>query len=1541
MWTVGGRDAGREVAGVAPRYRTLAVLGLGGAGEVVSAEQQGPLGFRRLVALKRLLASDASPGDVARLAAEARVGGRLRHHNVVATYDLDRDERGWFLVLELVEGLNLAALLAARAAGAVSWDADVALEIVAQAADGLHHAHEARDAGGAWLGLVHRDVKPSNVMVSVEGVVKVLDLGAAAVGGEAGRAGTPGWRAPELEQGGEVDRRCDVWALGALLAALWPPDEDVPAFVARCRAVGRAERPATAGELATLAREAQRVAVPAGRLAALIAREEMVPVVEATEAAEVPAAMRLLVVGAEAAGSLSRLDAGDGSVVVVDPAPDAVVLAIGSGGGLVLGHVGQGGRSGLGADVDRAFRLAAAAGPGIVVAERGAWRPVDGTVGWRVGRFTTDGEVVDVVLASTTGPRKVELPGLGPVGEEAPFVGLRALRSGESLVGRAQAVERLVARLAQPGVVLLTGTSGVGKSSLVRAGVLPAIGEDATVVLGEASAGWRGRQRVLIVDQAEELVTLMSPEVRVAAVRHLQAHADDGGTVLLVVREDFFARVASLPGWSGDGAREVEVLGPPTPTQLEQAFVAALAEWGYGAEPGLAGELASALAAEPAAFAFLQLCGERLWRHRDRDARLVRGEALEGGVQGAIGRYAEEVVASLPAPLRVGVRRVFRRLSTAEGTRRPVSFVEAAEAAGEDGGGASLVERLVEARLLSVRERDDGGVEVEVAHEAILSRWERLAAWRGEEAAVAAWAEGLRASARLWSASGQAPHHLWSADALARGADAERSADLTRDERLFLAASRRRAELGARRRLAVVAGTIVLLSAATLVALRGQGEARRAEVAAEAAAMRSARSALFAQAAFDQARGRPDLAAQAAQTLMDEDDDGTALRTLRAAVGGRQEHWVFGQASRGFRDAEWSAVGDRFAAVSMDGRVLVGSADGAVLHEHVLCDNAEGIVWTTDGALIARCGTSALWHLGPGGAGPARAFPKLRGVYGEEVSPDGRWLAWSGPFDAGVFDLSGALEAPVVQWDEGGWNVAWKDDGRLILSGETVGHLVTPGTWDRGAVLDGLVGMAQGEHDGAVLLGQYGAPSRWWTPTGGEDTPCAVVAPFAAMGRTGRVLSCDPDGGYAAIWPAGLLGAPIPLGLLTEQVEHAGWLEGGAAVATGGVDGEVSVFSAEGRLRFLDSTHGSGMIGSVSAHPDGGSFLTASEDGTVRRWPSDGRSAGAWAVGEPIFGVGATADGGWWLVTADAVEVRATDGRVRWRCGIDAGEQGPLWVDGDRWGLRRADGRLAEADAGCRRTDTAWRASVARTAPDGGSAGVIDPEGRAARWDAGGWTLLPSPPVARWLAWTLEGEPLLASRDGLLVRVSARGTVDTWPLGAVTSPTAACGAVGKVAVVSSTGQAWSAGPAGVVSLPHGERRVSACAFSPDGEVLATASWDTHVRLWDDRGHALGMLAGHDREVSTVVWSSDGVMLASGGFDARVVLWRRDGQLLDQFDAHSGGPAIAAWTREGWLLTASVRDPVLRRWPIAAEDVTSQARAWLGGRRGGEVRSGGP
>ncbi|MBN2195120.1 MAG: serine/threonine protein kinase [Polyangiaceae bacterium] len=206
------------------RYRLLAPLASGGMAEVWAAKPDGRLGLSRTVALKVVRAEYAADSEYTRmLIDEATVASAIHHPNVCDLLELDRHEELIFMVMEWIAGDSLAGLLH-KGSEIAPLKYHLAARIVADACAGAHAAHEATDQEGAPLGIVHRDISPPNILLSLQGQVKVSDFGIAKARHQLHSRTKTGevkgkfaYVPPEQIVGGAVDRRADVYALGCVL----------------------------------------------------------------------------------------------------------------------------------------------------------------------------------------------------------------------------------------------------------------------------------------------------------------------------------------------------------------------------------------------------------------------------------------------------------------------------------------------------------------------------------------------------------------------------------------------------------------------------------------------------------------------------------------------------------------------------------------------------------------------------------------------------------------------------------------------------------------------------------------------------------------------------------------------------------------------------------------------------------------------------------------------------------------------------------------------------------------------------------------------------------------------------------------------------------------------------------------------------------------------------------------------------------------------------------------------------------------------------
>jgi tRNA A-37 threonylcarbamoyl transferase component Bud32 len=215
----------RQTLGSLGRYRLIRRLGRGGMAEVFEGRAEGAAGVTKAVCVKRILPAYAqNRGFVRMFVDEARVSMALHHGNIAQVFDFGQEGHDLFLAMELVDGTSLWHVRRRLAKRGIRFPTPLALHVVQEVCKALHHAHTCTDERGRPLEIVHRDVSPQNVLLSYEGQVKLVDFGiarAASVAEDGGGVkGKLPYMAPEQARGEDVDRRADVFGVGAVLFEL-------------------------------------------------------------------------------------------------------------------------------------------------------------------------------------------------------------------------------------------------------------------------------------------------------------------------------------------------------------------------------------------------------------------------------------------------------------------------------------------------------------------------------------------------------------------------------------------------------------------------------------------------------------------------------------------------------------------------------------------------------------------------------------------------------------------------------------------------------------------------------------------------------------------------------------------------------------------------------------------------------------------------------------------------------------------------------------------------------------------------------------------------------------------------------------------------------------------------------------------------------------------------------------------------------------------------------------------------------------------------
>jgi DNA-binding SARP family transcriptional activator/ABC-type glycerol-3-phosphate transport system substrate-binding protein len=690
------QDPDLDVQGEALRgYRLLERIGEGAFG-VVNRAIQPHVG--REVAVKVIHAELANQPDfVRRFEREAQMVARLEHPHVVPLHDYWREPDGAYLVMRYLRGGTLEDALADG-----GLDLDRVAALLDQVTGALGAAHR--------QGIVHRDIKPGNVLLDEEGNAYLSDFGVALSVGATEQTtgtmirGTPAYLSPEQIRLEPLTTRSDIYALGILLFEML---------------TGR--HPFPDSPLNVLLDQLLHQPLPSARGL----RPELAPAVDAV---------------------IARATA---------KRPDQ--------------------RFAEASDVAAAFRTAV---------ERNA---------------------------------PVAVPGAEV---RNPYKGLRAFLEADAadFFGRESLVRRLAERLAEPGprsrFLCVVGPSGSGKSSVVRAGLVPALrrgaieGSDQWFVvdllpgpnpLRELESALLGvaiqpppslseelerdelgllravdralpdpdAELLIVLDQMEEMFTLVDAAERRHLLGSIRAAVESPGSrvrVVATLRADFFDQPLSVSGFGDLLAERTEAITLMSPEQLERAIAGPAEHVGLMVEPGLVAAMVADVADRPSALPLLEFALTELAERPEGDLTLDAYRGI-GGVSGALARRAERIYGAMNDAGRSASRQLFLSLVTlGEGTEDTRRRVRRTELHGLDVDRAPMdaaIDTFGRYRLLSF-DRDELTREptVELAHEALIHAWTRLGDWIDEAREDVRTHRRLVTSANEWAASGEEPSFL-------------------------------------------------------------------------------------------------------------------------------------------------------------------------------------------------------------------------------------------------------------------------------------------------------------------------------------------------------------------------------------------------------------------------------------------------------------------------------------------------------------------------------------------------------------------------------------------------------------------------------------------------------------------------------------------------------------------------------------------------------------------------------------------------------------
>jgi WD40 repeat protein/serine/threonine protein kinase len=1455
------QDPDLELKGKALRgYRLLESIGEGAFGVVYRATQPQ---IGREVAIKAVHPELANhPDFVRRFEREAQIVARLEHPHIVPLYDYWREPDGAFLVMRYLRGGSVEDLIAE---GPLSVER--AATLLDQIAAALAAAHR--------QGVVHRDVKPGNVLLDEEGNAYLTDFGVALDAGSPERTsgtmlrGTPAYLSPEQVRLEAATPRSDVYALGVILYEMLT-----------------GEHPYPEGSLSALLDRHLREPVPSLR----DARPELSREVDRVIA------------------RATAKDAGDRYEDILE--------------------------------VATAFRVASA--------------------------------------ADTGAPE--------PVGETRnPYKGLRAFLEADAgdFFGRESLTQRLVDRLSEPvegsRFLAVVGPSGSGKSSVVQAGLIPALrrgglpGSERWFVvdvlpgahpfrelesalltvavepppslleelvsddLGLVRAADRvlpdpDAELVIVLDQFEEVFTLMAEGRErlhlLASLRAAALEPESRVRVVATLRADFFDEPLSIHGFGDLLAARTEAIPPMSPEELERAIVAPADRSGLAVEPRLLGAMIADVLDRPGALPLLQYALTELAERRTDGVLTLEGYRRIGGVSGALARRAEQLFEALNDTARDPCRQMFLRLVTlgegSEDTRRRVRRSELMPLA-ESSVMAGVIDTFGRHRLLSF-DRDPSTREptVEIAHEALLAVWARLRTWIDEARDDIRTIHQLSTAASEWVAAEEDESFLLHGtrlEQLSTWADATTIGLSTTDETFLQASIARRNEERLREKarkdreaatqrrstnrlrtlVAVFAVAALVAGSLTIIALT---QSRRAEHESRIATARELAAAAVANLQVDPERSIL-LALEAVRTTRSV--DGTVLSEAEEALHRAvQESRIVLRLNVPAAELEFSPDGTRLATVG-NPDIPVGAAPTE--------RDMQAFVWdvATGRRLLTLSGHTA--H-----------------VMDVHFAPDGSLLA-TGSEDgtAAIWDARTGERLLVLPGHSPGWVFTYfSPDGKRLLTSDTAGAVRIWDTRDGEAELEvsgpprGICGAVFSPDGTRVAGGTCATPGIafvWDAATGerlltlrGHSQEILDVA-FSPDGS--RIATASNDG-TARVWDAATGNELLTLS------GHGGWVLGvdfgpdGKSLATAGIDGTARLWDvATGRQLLVLSGH-TGLIGDVDISPDGTLLATGSGDGTVRLWdigPEATREQATIAVQSAVQSVSYSPDGSRLATTSDdgLILWDASTGRpVQTHSGPDAGYKAAFAPDGQTLATTGDPGRaviwdLASGDARrILRGARGWLGGVAFS-PDGELVAV----GLGATNIGGGQVLVWDAATGRLVRRLGDLEPgggheivdLAFTGDGRLLAAASLG--------------------GEARVFD-----FASGTTNLI-LPA-RSLVASVAFSPDGRLLATAGGEGSVKVWDvQSGEEVWSLTGHVGTVLSVAFSPDGRRLASAGFDNTARLWDLStGREVLVLTGQSLGLTDVAFSPDGTRLATSSNDGTVRVYVLPIQELIDFARSRL-------------
>jgi WD40 repeat protein len=1142
-----------------------------------------------------------------------------------------------------------------------------------------------------------------------------------------------------------------------------------------------------------------------------------------------------------------------------------------------------------------------------------------------------------------------------------PYRGLASFREVDAqfFYGREGFVDRLVEAVqSRPIVAVIVGSSGSGKSSTVFAGLLPRLRDDpgwkvislrpgvepfhalANAVLPKLEPAMSETTRLiesrkmadalrageilledvvdrvlgtneqahhmlLLVDQCEELYTLCPDpklqrrflDVLLTTAAGSQVQGPSQAVLLITLRADFMGRALEYRPFA-DALQDASLmLGPMNGEELLQAIERPAESQGAAFEPGLVDRLLDDVGDEPGNLPLLEFALTLLWEQQSSGWMTHSGYEAIGRVQGALARYAEKVYEDLDDTDKTLAKLIFKQLvRPGEGTDDTRRVATRAEL-GDDSW--ALVASLADRRLV-VTGRDATGQDiVEVVHEALIQRWDRLRAWIDADRTFRIWQEDLRAGVRAWKASGHDEEALLRGASLAEAErwQSDRSGELSADETDFIEASivlRERLRVSGERRrrrtiLALGSGLIVSMVLA-LAALQARSSAQR-----EAEVNRSLVLTAAAEETFR--RGDTNLALALALEAVDmEQPPAEALADLAAIA--------FGPGTRAVLEGHSNEV--RSAALSAGGRWAFSGSCGD-LGTDGICTKGELILWDLESSTeSARIEGHSGWvndlAFGPDDTTAISA------------SEDSTLILWEVSTGEVVREFRGhdAGVNCVALSPDGSSAVSGSDDGRVIVWDVASADIVRRLEGHNG----GITSVAFDPSGERVLSASQDSTMILWQVSSGElltrfEGHTDTVTDAVFHSDENRVISLSRDV-TLRVWDLDS-GAEIQrVDFSAEPSRLAITPDGETVFAT--VKTDLNRFDArslqnEGfMIGHRLSPTATGDINHLSISADGRLALSAGTDGTLRVWnlelqgirqfPTDGQSLNAVAVN----------DNGSLLLTATGPgEVTLWDvpeGEVIRRFGAGALAPHCLVFGPGTYQIALA----CDADLGAD-PEESWFVLWDLTTGEeirrfqGHVAGMralaFLPDGRSALAGSQGY---PDYSVGDLILWDLESGQIIRhfdlDHDVTHITISADGSQ------ALTSS-----ATDLVAIL------WDVATGRQVRRFEGPSPLLNVAFGPREFTVLAASWDGSVVVWDiETGEILRSYKGHEAPVWGLDVSRDGRFVVSGSEDGVVILWDYEtGQELRRADAHTGAAIDVAFHPDSRSVFSIGWDGALIEW----------------------------